>query len=127
MKYPNYNNIAHLAKTSGGNPPDPISGTTVFDAIYWDAEDGKIWKSSVLASDIDNTIIWRKTIFQIALVGTKITADEIISRIASYTCPSLQGETPRCTANEYGIPQCHRLPLCKHARTVKAEIMEKGE
>lgn len=126
MKYPEMENLKKIAATAGGNPPDPISGAKVFDAIHWNVDTGEIWDSPILASDVNNIIIWRKNIYRLAFVGTgKITADEIISRIASYSCPALQSDTPHCAANAYGFPVCDKMPLCKHAQAVKAEISRK--
>lgn len=127
MKYPTIENLKKIATTVGGNPPDPISGAKTLDAIYWNANTGKIWSSAILASDAENVIIWKTEIYRLAFVGTgKITVDEIISRIASCTCPSLQSDTPYCPANAYGLPVCDIPPLCEHAKAIKAKIIEKG-
>lgn len=127
MTYPSWNKIREIAESAGGHRPDAIAPAVCFDLILWDENDGEIWKETYVASDYDNFWNFRDGVHVAGVAWNEcLTANNIISRIASVTCPhiTLDPQTPAdCPYSESGIPVCDMPPLCPHADKLKRDII----
>lgn len=127
MTYPNWNKIREIAENAGGHCPDAIAPATCFDLILWNESNGELWKETHIASDYDNFWNFHTDVHVAGIAwNDHLTADEIISQIASTTCPhmTLDPQTPaNCPYSETGMPMCDIPPLCRHADKIKRDII----
>lgn len=127
--YPTWEAICKAAERAGGHRPDAIAPAVCFDLILWDDITGELWTETHIAADYDD---FRQFHDCVHCAGTAwdghLTPDDIVSSIAAATCPDIGGnDTPaNCPCNPTGIPMCHKLPLCRHAQTVKRHIQSRS-
>lgn len=127
MTYPSWNKIREIAENAGGHRPDAIAPAVCFDLILWDENDGELWKETYVASDFDNFRKFRDGVNVVGIAWDgRLTANDIISRIAQTTCPHLTGDPQNpgaCPYSEMGMPMCDVPPLCRHADKLKRDII----
>lgn len=94
-----------VAEQAGGHAPDPVRGAVVFSRVMWNSRNGTVWETPVI--NPENTwTIWKRGIFQLALIGTgRTSADGIAEAIAAYVCENWQGGRG-CPYTALGTPNC---------------------